>query len=102
MSPWTHDGLRARAEWLVRDVPEVGDRFAAVAYDDNLNWHAPEEDETYIEFVDRTLDLCTAGNGDAVIVAWKWPGREYVSVMLACPLEGTTSVAVFPNPQELN
>jgi hypothetical protein len=99
---WTHAGLRARAEWLVQDVPEVGDRFGVIALGDNLRWHLPTEDEAYDEFVNRTLDLCAEEDGDAVILAWQWPELSYVTVTLACPAEGATTIAVHPTPQELH
>jgi len=84
-------------------VPEyAGHCFGTVAFGEDLQGMIPEPGEEYLPFTDRVLEFCGEHKGDGVIVAWQWPEHEYVSVMLACPLEGTTSVAVFPNPQELN
>jgi hypothetical protein len=103
MSAWTHTGLRDRAEWLIRDVPEVGDRFAAIAGPDgDLGWHTPYATEDYSAFADRTFDMCSEHDGEAVILAWQWPGRPYVTVLLACPQDGTTTIAITPTTQATN
>jgi hypothetical protein len=87
----------------VQDVPEVGDRFAAIATEEgDLEWHLPHDGEDYGAFADRSFDLCADMDGDGIILAWRWPGLAYVTVMLACPKDGTTTVAVSPNPRTMH
>jgi hypothetical protein len=99
MDAWTHDGLRAHAEQM---VPAIGDRFAAIATGDDLEWHLPHDGEDYDAFTDRSLDTCAEQDGDGIIIAWQWPGLAYVTVMLACPKDGTTTIAVRPNPRTMH
>ena len=95
--PWTHDQLRGKAEWLLRDVPEYAShRFGTVAFGEDLQGITPDPGEVYLDFVDRVLDFCREHDGDGVILAWQWPGLPYVTVTLACPLEGAATVPVFP------
>jgi hypothetical protein len=99
--PWTHEQLAARAIDLVKNRPDLGVHFGVVAIGDELIQYPASAGAEYLEFVDATLDLCMDGKGDAAIVAWQWPGRAYVTVMLACPADGTTSIAVYP-PEAVN
>ena len=99
--PWSHETLQARAVDMIQNRPGIGNHFGVVVIGDNLYQFPPDEGATYLELVDDTLDFCAEKKGDAAIVAWQWPGRAYVTVMLACPADGTTSIAVFPQ-SELN
>jgi hypothetical protein len=98
---WTHEQLKARAVDMIRNRPDLGVHFGVVAIGEELIRYPADEGATYLELVDATLDFCVEKKGDAAIVAWQWPGRADVTVMLACPQDGTTSIAVFP-PEEVN
>jgi hypothetical protein len=97
--PWTRGELEARAIDLVQCRPDLGVHFGVVAIGEELIQFPADAGVTYVEFVDQTLDLCAEGDGGGVIVAWQWPGRAYVTVLLACPRDGTTSIEVYPSSE---
>ena len=88
---------------LVREFPEdFGNRFGVAVHGADLHRLGPEPTEDYETFVDRMLAHCVKHRADAVIVAWQWPKRPYVTALLACPLEGVTTAAIYLDPAELN
>ena len=101
--PWTHAELQEKVTWFVRDFPEDFDnRFGVSVHGDDLHRFGPEPHEDYETFVNRTLDHCVKHKADAVIVAWQWPGRPYVTALLSCPLDGVTTAAIYLDPLSVN
>jgi len=99
MSAWTHPRLKAEAQQLVLDV---GGYFAAIAIGEDMEWHLPHDGEDYDAFADRSFDLCADMDGDGIILAWRWPGLDYVTALLASPRDGHTTVAIHTEPRELH
>jgi len=101
--PWTHAELREKVTWFVRDFPEdFANRFGVSVHGDDLHRLGPEPREDYETFVDRMLTHCAKYHADAVIVAWQWPERPYVTALLGCPLEGVTTTAIYLDPLSVN
>jgi hypothetical protein len=103
MASWTLGELQEKATMLVREFPEdFGNRFGVSVHGDDLHRLGPEPTEDFESFTDRMLAHCVKHRADAVIVAWQWPKRPYVTALLACPREGVTTAAIYPDPQKVN
>jgi hypothetical protein len=88
--------------WLIREIPAAfGNRFAAVAFGDDLRRFGPAPTEDFLTFAERVLDFCAEHHGDGAILSWQWPGRSYATVTLSCR-EGTRTIGIEPRPRGLN